>query len=297
MAFGATHPSEEPVMRDDSVGLDLDFEDWREALGLWMAELEGDDPSWLTFNQWEGLYRGLAGEMPVVDSSGSSMGPLIRAYSRGLLTRTELVTGLIARPGLWNQLWSGAAAHRAGADWIGHLLAAALRGCPPLLDTPLPLYFLTLRDERLLSERVWRHREGDVPSEYGDSSRLRRELAEQRLLDGGWDGTTEVKIHSPEVDPWVDPLVWGLGWIGWMGNTIIGDALPDAAWQAAVHGNMPLVARLDGFVNYFVLDPTFVSGHEVSATDLLSGRPYSLRPSPGSTSGWSIEARGWTSRN
>ena len=189
-------------MSDEPVSLDLDFDDWREALGRWMGELEGGDPSWLTFEQWEVLYRGLAGEQRTpIDAGDSAFGRILRAHSRGWITPGELAAGV-----------------------------ASLRGCPTMLRTSLPFYFLALRSERLLTERVWRHRDGDVPSEFGRIASDRGVDAEERLLASGWDGTTAVEVRREPVDPWTDAFRWQLGWIGWSGNSITGDMVPDAAW-------------------------------------------------------------------
>ena len=95
MAFGATHPSEEPVMRDDSVGLDLDFDDWREALGLWMAELEGDDPLWDRAKSRDGVVAILEALKHKLEVSYPNCAPL-----RRLAILTRMVA--LPRPGL---LW------------------------------------------------------------------------------------------------------------------------------------------------------------------------------------------------
>ena len=221
-------------------------------------------------------------------------------YLRGIITGGEFAQVLMRTRSIWHQVWSGAAAHRAGVDWIGHLLIAASRGCPVVLQTALPSYYLDLRGELRLAERVWSRTEGDEPSLYGDGWTHRRYVADEQLRAIGWYGEPDRTDADDQADrthqPWVSHT-FDLEWIGWMGNTLQLDDVADAAWQTAVGDGAPLVAKFADFANYVIVHPEFVTLTQIEATDLVNTDSVSLRRSFTSPTGWRLCTRFWADRN
>jgi len=271
----------------DAGSLDLDYEDWEEALARWLLELpDGPPKQWMTFDHWAAFHHTMFGDFALLDRLNCTTPPnavlaALRIYRRGIITSSELA-GMLLMPDarfLWNQLWSGIAAHRAGADWLGHLVLAALAGCEGLANLILVPSYLDLRKERALASRAWSRSEDHMPSEFGDGWSHREAMARDALEACGWDGDDRTRMGEAEF-----PL--DLDWIGWQGMDAPGDAAADAALQALWGNGMPLVAHLQGFRNYVIVQPEDVTAGGIVGRELLRDDAVRIERSFTSTVGW-----------
>ena len=270
-----------------SIAVAIAFDDPAEALGRWMAELEGDDPGAPTFDDWMLLLTATRGQQLELKAS-SHVGRYARMYMRGILTGREFATIIWGDTLMWNQLMSGVAVHRAAADWMGHLVQATLRSSVAPVGAPLAYHYLSTLGAPHLSGQTWEVREGDTGSEFGSTGPLRSERAEHLMRQMGWDPSTQVQTVAPTRDPWEDRTTTGLAWVGWFANTLLGDEVIDAAIQSRFHDGRPLVGRYDGWVNFLILEPSYISQGLIRGIDLLGGGIVELVRSIPSPSGWAI---------
>lgn len=280
-----------------SIALEVDYDDPAEALGRWMAELEGDEPSAPFFDDWMLLLAAASGGPTLTLPSRSPLGKTAGMYMRGIITSGEFGTMLWRNTSMWNQLLSGVAAHRAASDWMGHLVQATLRSTGGLLGSPLVYYYLSTLGAPQLSSRVWEMREGDTGSDFGSTGPFRRERAEHLMQEMGWNPSTQVESVSRDRDPWEDRTTAGLAWIGWFGNTLRNDGVVDAAIQSGLHDGRPLVGRFEGWANYLILEPSYVTAEFIRGFDLMSGGRVTLVRSTPSPSGWAVRPSGGIDTN
>lgn len=280
-----------------SIALEVDYDDPAEALGRWMVELEGDEPSAPLFDDWMLLLAAASGGPKLTLPARSPLGKTAGMYTRGIITDNELGSMLWSNKPMWNQLLSGVAAHRAASDWMGHLVQATLRSTGALLGSPLVYYYLSTLGAPQLSSRVWEMREGDTGSDFGSTGPLRSERAEHLMREMGWNPSTQVESVSRDRDPWEDRTTTGLAWIGWFGNTLRSDDVVDAAIQSSLHDGRPLVGRFEGWANYLILEPSYITAESIRGIDLMSGGMVTLMRSAPSPSGWVMRPNGGIDTN
>ena len=271
-----------------SIALEVDYDDPAEALGRWMAELDGDEPAAPAFDDWMLLLAAASGGQQLNLPSRSPLGRASSMYMRGIITGAEFGTMLWSNTPMWNQLLSGVAAHRAASDWMGHLVQATLRSTGALLVSPLAYHYLSTLGAPQLSSRVWAMREGDTGSDFGSTGPIRSERAEHLMQEMGWNPGTQVESVSPARDPWEDRTTTGLAWIGWFGNALRNDDVVDAATQSRLHDGRPLVGRFEGWANYIILEPSYITAGLIRGIELVGGGMVTLVPSTPSPSGWAI---------
>ena len=204
-----------------------------------MLELHEPSEDFSSFDDWCEIYSVLrgTGTSRLSSSGGSKCARVLRSIERGLVHFIELTPYLYRRPEFWRQLWSGAAAHRAGVDWFGHLLIASAESCPDLKNGSLSAQYRHLRGELALDSHVWRHTEGDIQSSFGNGWSFRASLAEGHLEQIGWVDQWRDATPTPEERAmWIEnaqqPFGRDLSWIGWNGNTLTAEQVPDAALQS-----------------------------------------------------------------
>ena len=275
---------------------ELEYDDREDALGRWMAELHEPSGGGLTYDEWSALYLHLSGDINGIDltTSGSQLRRVLRMHVSGIITAGELAILVSSWSGIWNQLWSGAAAHRAAVDWMGHLLAASAVGCPAWLGSHLGYYYLRLRGEALLAERSWRRQSDETGSALGDGWAFRASLSREWMCQIGWDGTDtfprndQLEPESREGDD-DGSGAKELGWIGWRGTWLHPDQVADAAWQSAAGDRMPLVAKVAGCLTYVVFEPLTVDAGRIDGLDLITGESAQLIRSLTLLSGWKLD--------
>lgn len=269
--------------------LDLDFDDPEQALGRWMSQLREPPSGWLTFDEWIGLYRVLAsggsdGRLRLSDEYRASATCLLV----GVITPLTFANFIDQQDELWHQLLSAAAVDRSGVDWMGHLLLAALRGCPPVAEGLLNYHYLELREEQRLAELVWSRRPDDRESTYGDGWRFRRTTAEGLLREAGWSGKVRVDF-APTTDADGTSLSHVVDWIGWKGAALNPEEASDAALQSLTGDRAPLVCTVEGYVNHFLLMPSQIEPNSIRGIELVGGRSAILLRDFDTTSGWTFE--------